>query len=200
MQATTEATTKPAPVVPEFISGEHAKLRPVLEADLPALARVMAEAPFGFSWEREPWTVQRLKKKFEDEKEPGLWNRTSKFYVVTDQTGVLVGALREELDRLNGCDVELHIALARGDRDALGQDALRSYMEYKRGWQGTLRIDMALLPVQAAEREWLLANGFERHLRCEEAWLYRGELLPLEIYGWLAPEVAGNRAPDGIGQ
>src|SRR5688572_12425572 len=111
-----QTTVTSQTTVPEFVSGELAKLRPVLEADLPALARLMSEAPFGFSWEREPWTVQRLKKKFDDEKEPGLWGRTSKFYAVTDYAGALVGALREELDRLNGYDIELHIALAREDR------------------------------------------------------------------------------------
>lgn len=39
------ATTSALPPVPEFVSGELTRLRPVLEADLPGLARLLAEAP-----------------------------------------------------------------------------------------------------------------------------------------------------------
>ena len=54
-----------------FVEGEHIVLRPVLEKDLEQLAPLMAQNPC----ERKPtpWTLQRLKKKFEDEKDPGLW-------------------------------------------------------------------------------------------------------------------------------
>jgi hypothetical protein len=205
MRPTSDATSTPAPSapaypIPGFIGGTLTKLRPVLEPDLPALARLMSEAPRGFSWEREPWTAQRLKKEFEDEKEPGLWGRTKRVFAVTTLDGTLVGVLREELERLGAVDLELHIAQEHPDRAALGRDALAAYVEYKRGWQYTPRIGITLLEFQDQEREWALAAGFEHDLRCREAWLHRGEYIAFDVYAWRPDWVKANRAPDGIGQ
>ena len=59
----TETTLAP----PLFYAGELTKLRPVLEADLPAVVALFNAAPFPFG-DQKPWTLARLKKKFDDEK------------------------------------------------------------------------------------------------------------------------------------
>jgi hypothetical protein len=200
MQPTTDTASTPTPPVPNFIAGSLTKLRPVLEADLPGLARLMAEAPRGFSCERQPWTLQRLRKQFEDEKHPGLWGSKHRIFAITDRDGALVGAVREELERLGSVDLELHIAAGHPQRDALGRDALATYVEYKRGWQYTPRIGLKLLEFQQAEREWAQACGFAFDLRAEEAWLHQGRFIAFEIYAWHPDWVKANRAPDGIGQ
>jgi hypothetical protein len=201
MDSTTQETGGPAPhAVPEFINGQHARLRPVLEPDLPALARLMAQAPLAFNWEGEIWTAQSLRKKFEDEKEPGLWTRTKKHLAITDREGALCGVLQDELGRLGGCELSFHLAEHRPDRGTLGPDALAAFVEYKRSWQHCPRIETMLLEPQAAEREWLLACGFAAEVHCQEAWLFQGRLVALDVYGWLAPWTAANRAPGGIGQ
>src|SRR5688500_18322210 len=93
-QAAPQVQTTVLPV-PEFLVGRHTKLRPVLEADLPRLAQLMAEAPHSFNWEQEAWTVPLLRKKFNDEKEPGLWSRTKRYLAVTDLNGALCGLIVE---------------------------------------------------------------------------------------------------------
>jgi RimJ/RimL family protein N-acetyltransferase len=188
------------PPAMEFISGELTRLRPVLEADLPALAPLLAEAPLGFSFEREPWTLQRLTKRFEDEKSPGLWSARKRYYMVTDTAGTPVGALFEEVGRLGGSEILFHVALARPDRDALGPDMLRAFLAYKCSWQNCPRLESAVLEPQAAERAWLAACGFEHEIHCAEAWLHQGRYVGLEIYAWLAQWVQANRAAGGIGQ
>ena len=201
MQPTTNVTSEPtAYATPQFVDGQLTRLRPVLDADLPAMARLMAEAARGFSWEREPWTVQRLGKEFEDEKKPGLWHRDKRFFAITDHAGALVGVLMEEQERSGRADIELHIAKSRTDRDALGPDALATYVEYKRSWQHCPRISTCVLEVQVAERAWLLACGFTHEMHCAEAWLYQGQVVAFDIYAWIPQWVRDNRAPDGIGQ
>jgi len=184
---------------PEFVAGQHVKLRPVLEGDLPALALLMAEAPFGFDGEGEVWTTQRLRKKFEDEKEPGLWGRRKRYFTVTDMQGEICGVLLEAQERL-GLSIALQISASRSDRDTLGPDALATHIEYRRSWHNTPRIEMLVLEPQVAERAWLERAGFEYQFRAAEAWLYLGEVVDLHAYAWIADWVRSNRAADGIGE
>jgi hypothetical protein len=200
MDVTTITGTAAPPVVPEFLTGQHVKLRPVLESDLPSLAQLMAEAPHGFSWNVSVWTESSLRKQFNDDKEPGLWGRDKRYLVVTDFDGVVCGLLMEGLQRLGGATVEFHIADARADRDVLGSDALAVYKEYKRSWFNCPRIEVFIVAVEDAKREWLRSSGFELEIECKESWLYQGEVATIEVWAWIADWVLANRAADGVGE
>jgi hypothetical protein len=197
----TKQTAQPGEpaVAVAFIGHGSAKLRPVVESDLPAMARIMAEAPLGFSWDPTPWTTQRLKKTFEDEKEPGMWGRATRYYVVTNLSDELCGVFKEEQNRLGCVELTFHIAVAASDREVLGRDALRAYVDYKQGWNRSPRIMVTLLEIQQSERDWIEELGFQLEVRCEQAWLHLGEFTATETYAWLAEWVLANRAADGIG-
>jgi len=168
-----------------FAEGEHVVLRPVLEDDLPELAKLMAENP----GEREPtpWTHQRLKKKFEDKKEPGLWGKRERYYVIVRKSGGVVGLLREEDDYNRGIYWnELHVADALADRDQLGRDVAATYLAYKQRWHDPLRISFDLLRVEKTKIAWLEACGFELELTQERSVLYRGKPEARCFYTWLS--------------
>ncbi|MCC7477377.1 GNAT family N-acetyltransferase [bacterium] len=184
---------------PDFINGQLTRLRPVLERDLEGLVELLNEAPLGFNWEGYPWSLPRLKKKFEDEKEPGLWGQRQRFLAATDLDGALVGVLHEEQERSGQVGLEFHFALARSDRGQLGPDALQAYMDYKRNWFNTPRIECNLLSPQEAEIGWLLALGFIHDMSCQRVRLHLGQAAALEIFSWCQPWVLANRAADGIG-
>ena len=101
-----------------FCEGEHVVLRPVREADLPELARLLAENPY----EREPlpWTHQRLKQKFEDKEKPGLWEDEKRIFAIARKSGGLVGFVRENQDwSPTICWNAMHVDQAAPDRDAV---------------------------------------------------------------------------------
>lgn len=184
---------------PDFINGELTRLRPVLERDLPQMAALMCEAPRGFTWDNYPWSHARLKKKFEDEKFPGLWGQRERYFAISDMQDQLCGVLREEQERGGQVELDFHVVATRPDREELGRDMLAAYRDYKTNWWTINRIETALLSTQSSEREWLLGLGFDHEFTARRAWLHLGEIVDLEIYAWLPERVLANRAPDGIG-
>jgi hypothetical protein len=184
---------------PDFISGAMTRLRPVLERDLEGMVELMNEAPLGFTWDGYPWSLPRLEKKFEDEKEPGLWGQRHRYFVVNDLNGQLCGVFHEEHERSGQVGLDFHFALGRADRGQLGPDALEAYRAYKRNWFNTPRIEVNLLTPQREEQDWLLALGFHHDMSCPRVKLHLGEAVGLEIFSWCQQWVLDNRAPDGIG-
>lgn len=184
---------------PDFINGALTRLRPVLERDLAGMVALMNEAPLGFTWEGFPWSVARLRKKFEDEKEPGLWGQRQRFLAATDLDGALVGVLHEEQERNGQVGLEFHFALACPERREMALDALGSYRSYRCDWYNTPRIEVNLLAPQQDEMRWLLELGFHHDMSCPRIKLYLGRPEALEIFSWCQPWVLANRASDGIG-
>lgn len=194
--AAAEVQEHPAP---DFINGELTRLRPVLERDLAGMVELMNEAPLGFTWDGFPWSLPRLKKKYEEEKEPGLWGQRHRYFAICDLEGRLCGVLHEEHERNGQVGIEFQLASDREDREQLGPDALSAYLAYKKNWFNTPRIEVNLLSPQEAEQRWLLALGFNHDMSCPRIKLHLGEAVALEIYSWCQPWVLDNRAPDGIG-
>jgi hypothetical protein len=200
-----QAQLQPAPEGPEhpapdYFNGSLTRLRPVLESDLAVLAPLMSEAPRGFSWDNHPWTVQRLKKKFDDEHKPGLWSAKERWLAITDPQGAICGLLMEERDFNGHSDIEFHIRLSHPQRAALGRDALEAYLQLKQRWFNPTRIQAAVLSVQADERSWLEACGFNFEFTAKRTFMYLGQAVDLDILAWHPQWVLDNRAPDGIGQ
>ncbi len=199
MSSNTGAAEMPLHPAPDFINGALTRLRPVLERDLEGLVELMNEAPLGFTWDGYPWSLQRLKKKFEDEKEPGLWGQRHRFFACCDLEGRLCGVLHEEHERNGQVSLEFQFALARSDREQLALDALEAYRSYKRNWFNTPRIEINLLSPQTEEQRWMLELGFNHDMSCPRIKMHLGEAVALEIYSWCQQWVLDNRAPDGIG-
>ena len=179
-----------------FCEGEHVVLRPVREADLPELARLLAENPY----EREPlpWTHQRLKQKFEDKEKPGLWEDEKRIFAIARKSGGLVGFVRENQDwSPTICWNAMHVDQAAPDRDVLGLDALKAYLKYKRKWHNPQRLSYSILRPETAKAEWLKLAGFELELTMERVMLYRGVPEAECVYTWISPEALANCADDG---
>lgn len=137
---------------------------------------------------------------FEAEKTQGLWTRLQRHYAVTDQSGELIGVLREEMERNAQVNLEFHIESSLPARSEMLQDALQAYLDYRQSWWLTSRIDCHLLGPQAAEKAVLAGLGFELQLSAAEAWMHLGELVSLDVYAWIPQWVRDNRAADGIGE
>lgn len=171
-----------------FAEGEHVVLRPVKEDDLRDLAALLAECPC--EEKPMPWTHQRLKKKFEDEKEPGLWGKRERHYAVLRKTGGVVGFLHERDDWSVGIFwCVMHVAEALEDRDELGRDVIAAYLAYKRRWHDPLRISFNALDPEQAKIAWLEHCGLELELTQERYALYQGEPVALKMYTWLGPRL-----------
>ena len=175
-----------------FAQGELVVLRPVLEDDLRELAQLLAENPY--EQEPTPWTYQRLKKKFEDKENPGLWERTKKTYCVVRKSGGVVGFIQESRDRGDMYWCTLHVAERLPDRDALGNDLVATYLAYKQRWRKPRRISFALLLVEEPKTQWLETAGFGCELAFERSALYRGEPVALVFYTWVADWALALRA------
>jgi hypothetical protein len=188
-----------APSVPErgFAEGEHTVLRPVLEADLPELAKLLAENPYDRA--PQPWTHQRLKQKFEDKDKPGLWEERKRYFAVVRKQGGLVGFLFEEQGDTSAGVLwnSFHINLALPDRNALGADMLKTYFTYKQRWHDPQRICFSIASVQPDEAQWLTAAGYTLELEIPHAVLYRGEPASEMLFSWISPRLLQLRSDDG---
>jgi len=179
-----------------FAEGEHVVLRPVLEADLPELAKLLAANPCDSK--PQPWSLQRLKKRFEDKDDPGLWGKDERYFAVVRKTGGIVGFLREACEWKDGMYWNrLYIGEEHGDRDALGRDTVASYLAYKRKWHAPRRISFDVLRVEPGIGEWLSQAGFACEVTFELSMLYRGQPEALCVWAWLSDEVRSNLADDG---
>ena len=175
METTTNTTER------GFATGKHIVLRPVLETDLTELARLMAENPA----ETLPWTPQRLKKKFEDKSEPGLWGKSQRYFSIVRLNGGVVGYLTERESKQAGifwCFV--HVADRLVDRDELGRDLVSAYLEYKQKWHNPLRISFEILGCESAKAAWLKAGAFELELTCERMVMQMGRPESICTYAW----------------
>jgi hypothetical protein len=197
-----DATPTPpvqSPAVPErgFAVGEHVILRPVLEADLPELAKLLAENPY--DREPQPWTFQRLKQKFEDKDKPGLWEESKRYFAVVRKSGGVVGFLYEEQSWAYAGAVwnRFHISLAAPDRAAMGADMLKAYFDYKQRWHDPQRISFSISSVQPDEAQWLAAAGYEMELEIPHAVLYRGEPASELLFKWISPRLLALHSDDG---
>lgn len=169
-----------------FAEGEHVILRPVLESDLRELAQLMAEHPL----ETLPWTLQRLKKKFEDKDEPGLWGKSQRYFAIVRRVGGVVGYLKENEDSNRGMYWnEHHIKDGLADRAALGLDAVSAYLAYKRKWHNPLRISFDVLRPEEEKSAWMVQAGFELELTQERIMLYRGQPEARCLHTWFSEEL-----------
>lgn len=167
-----------------LVTGEHIVLRPVLARDLEQLVRLLAQNPC----ERmpKPWTLQRLKKKFEDEKEPGLWGRREKWYVAVRPAGEVVGLLIQRgQERVYW--VTLHVDDDIADRDAVGVDLLRAYESLMTAWHDPVRIGCEILAPEESKAGWLRELGYELEVVFERMLMWHGEPTAVHQYGWIAP-------------
>jgi hypothetical protein len=168
-----------------FAEGKRVILRPVGENDLPEMARLMAECPL--LDKQLPWTHQRLKKQFENEKDPGLWKERDKYFAAVRREGGLVGFLHEREDWNRGMYWDsVHVDDRLKDRDELGRDILAAYLAYKQRWHNPLRISFDVLGPEEAKASWLTATGFELELKRERMVMYLGNAEAICTYTWLS--------------
>ena len=171
-----------------FAYGEHTVLRPVVEDDLRELARLMAENPY--DGVPVPWTHQRLKKKFEDKDNPGLWGQSARVFAVLRKSSGLVGYLREREDSNRGVFWNyFHIAEELPDRAGLGVDVLSAYLGFKRDWHNPLRISFDVVRPEEDKAAWLRDTGFELELTQERKVLHLGQPEAVCTYTWFSAEL-----------
>jgi hypothetical protein len=198
-QVKTGAVTQVVPAAARetgFAEGAHVVLRPVMEGDLPELAKLLAANPCDDN--PLPWTLQRLKKKFEDKDEPGLWGKSDRYFAVVRLTGGLAGFLRERQDQ--GSNVywnQFYIDAGIEDYLAAGCDALAAYLAYKRKWSNPPRVSFEILSRQHELAEILAASVFEFEIALDNWMLHSGQPDSLHVYSWLSDEVLRNLADDG---
>lgn len=168
-----------------FAYGKLIVMRPVVEDDLPQLARLMAECPCDGT--PTPWTHQRLKKKFEDKDKPGLWDRGDKYFSVLRSSGEIVGFLHEREDENRGVYWNAFQVFENlGDRAELMTDLLTAYLAYKQAWHNPLRIGFDALRPETGKIAALEQAGFELELVQERKMLYLGKPEALCIYSWFS--------------
>jgi RimJ/RimL family protein N-acetyltransferase len=188
---------KDTPKVPEDViaagqaqclgTGSYIRLRAVQEEDLAQLAALMAATPC--LRELLPWTAQRLKKKFNDEKEPGLWGRRDRVYLaVRIADGQIIGYI-DERERWICRELHLHVAADAADRDALGHDMLAAYMQVVLDWHDQVRVEAHVLACEQQKQQWLATAGFELEASFSEYHMYRGSPEALQFWGWINPRL-----------
>lgn len=194
---------KETPKVPEDViaagqkqtmaAGRHVRLRAAQEEDLEALAALLAETPC--PRELLPWTTQRLKKKYNDEKEPGLWGRRDRCYLaVRISDGQIIGYI-DERQYWVFRDLHLHVADNAADRNALGQDMLAAYMQLVLDWHDQVRLEVFLLECEEQKQQWLAAAGFEREAVFSDYYIHEGRPESLHIWGWINPRLQSGESP-----
>ena len=146
-----------------------------------------------------PWTLQRLKKKFEDKDNPGLWGREQRYFVVARLAGGVVGFLQEREESGHGAYWNrLYIDESLDDRDTIGPDAIAAYLAYKHKWHNPQRIGFDALRGEPGLEQWLSDAGFTCELVFERWVLHRGQPEALCIYSWLSEAIRANLADDGL--
>jgi hypothetical protein len=193
---TTEPKVTPAPAGMTFFAGALTRLRPVLAADLPRVVELLSASPRNIEDEK-PWTVARLKKKFEDEKEPGLWGKEKRWYLVVTPDEAIIGVLIEDQNRSGEIWLDFSFDMQLADRDSLALDGLRTYLRYKRDYHNIPRAYCFVLDVQLAELKWLKQLDFIYQAQLPQCVLHLGERHDALLYAWIADWVIARRAPDG---
>lgn len=192
--STNKETSRDQLEVRGFAVGGHVVLRPVLEEDLAALAPLLAGNPG--ETDRLPWTQQRLKKKFEDEKEPGLWGKNTRYLAaVRREGGEVVGYVKEHRDENPGVFwAWIHVADGAGDRDVLGPDMISAYLAYKQRWHDPFRVSFDILGCEADKAGWLEACGFPLELTRRRMVLWLGQPQDLCTYTWYSDRLKAELA------
>jgi len=191
-------TSQQAEMERGFAMGKHVVLRPVLEKDLPELAKLLAADPC--DEKPQPWTLARLKKLYEDKEkdDSGLWSKAKRYFAVVRKTGGLVGFLKESEDWGAGFFWNrLQLAETLDDRDQLGRDAIAAYVAYKRKWHNPRRISFDVLQGEAGLPDWLAAAGFVLDVTLTHQLQHAGRPAALSLYAWLSDEIRNNLADDG---
>lgn len=186
---------KPAPQI-RFVDGELTALRPVLEQDLETLVHLLNASviPIG---EQPVWTHARLKKQFADEKEPGLWTKSKRWYSVLRKADKeTVGIIVERQERTTETELSFQFAPSE-DSDALARDALDAYFKYRTGYYTTTRINAEVANVETEKVRWLEELGFVYQAHIPESLLWQGARCNLLLYSWIPQWVLAMRAPDG---
>jgi hypothetical protein len=177
-------------------TGAQIVLRPVLEPDLAELWPVLAQNPY--EYEPTPWTHQRLKQKFENKEEPGLWGRLEKYYTVVRKQGGVVGFLRQEVeDNIQITWNTFHLAAGVEDSAELYRDILRTFRAHHQRWSAPLRISFITGSKEQAKHAALEAEDFMREIVFERTHYYQGELVDDVIHTWLSPDLDTLGADDG---
>jgi RimJ/RimL family protein N-acetyltransferase len=172
--------------------GELVAFRPVREQDLPELWKLLMETPC--EHRPRPWTLQRLKTLFENEKDPGLWGDRNRYFAITrrDQ-GELIGYLMQRQDENPRMYWNhFHIADAAQGRDELGADALLAYLAFMGKWYDPLRIGFKILETEERKAAWLEAAGCELELRVPNKVFFLGQPGAVCTYGWLGEHLRRN--------
>jgi len=86
-----------------------------------------------------------------------------------------------------------HIGEALEDRNVVGPDALKAYMDYMLKWHKPLRISFDVLDPETEKVSWLEDQSFNCELRMERRMIYRGKPTTQCLYTWLSQEL--NNAP-----
>lgn len=168
-------------------TGAYVRLRAVQEEDLAELAALLAETPC--PRELLPWTTQRLRKKFNAEKDPGLWGKKERIYVaVRIADGQVVGYI-DECVRGVCREPRLHIAARAADRNELGNDMLATYMQSLLDWHDQVRVEAYLLACEEQKQQWLTAAGFELEASLSDMYMHQGKPEALQIWGWVNPRL-----------
>ena len=177
-----------------FATGEHVVLRPVLEDDLAALAVLLANNPG--EPDRQPWTHQRLKKQFDDEKEPGLWGKSTRVLAaLRKDTGEVIGYLKERRDDNPGVVwAWLHVADGTAERETLGPDIIRAFLAFKQRWHDPLRISFDVLGCEADKARWLDGCGFPLEVRRERMVLWLGQPQAVCTHTWYSERLKADLA------
>lgn len=171
-----------------FIASDSLGLRAVTEADLYELAALMAQCPLA-GRDAVPWTEQRLKKEFEDEKEPGLWSETKRTYLAVDVSGGIVGFIQQNQRGVSGYEFYVHIAESHSDRDMLGHELMKLYMQLLSDWVDPPRLETFILKLEGQKADWLAAAGFELECTFDEMYMYLGRPEAAQIWGWVSPRI-----------
>lgn len=177
-----------------FAEGEHTVLRPVLEEDLAALAPLLAGNPG--EPDRLPWTQQRLKKKFDDEKEPGLWGKSMRMLTaVRREGGEVVGYVKEQKDENPGVFwAYMHVADGAADRNSLGPDMLAAYLAYKQRWHDPFRVAFNILGCETDKAGWLEQCDFPLELRRERMVMWLGKPEAICTHAWYSERLKAELA------
>jgi hypothetical protein len=184
--------------VPEFLSGELTRIRPLLAEDIQGAARLLCQSPRGFDgFDLAPVSELTLRKKFEDEKEPGLWGHKVRFYAFTDTDQMLVGLLRECVERDGRIGFQFQFDAGTPGRIQLARDGLGTWLDFKRNYANPPRMEAELLSTETEELALLEELGFACEAVMPESWMHLGRMVDLVLYGWTADWVLARRVPEG---